>query len=248
MTQDWDADAYARDARYVSDLATEVVELLNPRPGERILDLGCGDGVLTRGLADAGCIVVGVDSSPQMVEAAVKLGVDARVMDGESLSFVEEFDAVFSNAALHWMTRPERVVAGVRRALKPGGRFVGEFGGHGNVAAVRRALSEALDERGLSADELNPWYFPTPEEYRALLEAEGMEVSECILFPRPTVVTTGIVNWLKVFAQRFMEPILEGEREAFLQQVAKYCEAELLNADGEWVVDYVRLRFAAKRR
>src|SRR5690606_30524386 len=135
--------------------------------GERILDLGCGDGVLTREIAERGCEVVGVDSSPEMVEAARALGTDARLMDGHCLSFESEFNAVFSNAALHWMNRPDEVLEGVARALKPGGRFVGEFGGDGNIREVLRGIRGALGDRGVDFDRLNPWYFPTAEEYRA---------------------------------------------------------------------------------
>ena len=126
-----------------------VVDLLAPRPGERILDLGCGDGALTEKLAAAGCDVVGADASAELVKAARARGLDARLMNGEALDFDGEFDAVFSNAALHWMLRPDAVIDGVYRALKPGGRFVGEFGGAGNVATIASALEAALDRRGL---------------------------------------------------------------------------------------------------
>src|SRR5580692_6557745 len=134
MAQTWNAECYEKNARFVTDLGMPAVELLAPQPGERILDLGCGDGVLTKKLADMGCIMVGVDASPQFVAAARKSGVDARLMEGQNLTFDSEFDAVISNAALHWMKPPEKVIAGVRKALKPGGRFVGEFGGKGNIA------------------------------------------------------------------------------------------------------------------
>src|SRR5262249_23564866 len=143
--QTWDPDRYARHARFVSELGAPVVELLAPRPGERILDLGCRAGSLSAKLAALGCAVVGLDSSAEQVGAARALGVDARVGNGEHLDFADEFDAVFSNAALHWMKRPDVVIAGVWRALKPGGRFVGELGGHGCVAKIKRALIEALD-------------------------------------------------------------------------------------------------------
>ena len=149
-TQTWDPERYARNARFVSDLAGPVVELLDPRRGERILDLGCGDGVLTAKLAAMGCEMVGVDGSGPQIEAARKLGLDARVMDGEKLSFDEEFDAVFSNAALHWMRSPEAVIAGVRRALRRKGRFVAELGGiEADGLFVKRFLfAMDLDELG----------------------------------------------------------------------------------------------------
>src|SRR5579871_414148 len=156
-SQNWDPQTYARNARFVSDLAAPVVELLAPRPRERILDLGCGDGVLTAKLAALGCEMVGVDSSAAQVEAARGLGIDARVMDGERLEFDAEFDAVFSNAALHWMRRRDVVIAGVWRALRPGGRFVAEMGGFGCVAKIKNALIDALRRRGLDGEALNPW-------------------------------------------------------------------------------------------
>src|SRR5450432_4363692 len=148
--QTWDPDRYARNARFVADLGAPVVELLAPRAGERILDLGCGDGALTAKLAALGCQVTGVDASPQQIDAARKLGLDARVMNGEALDFDSEFDAVFSNAALHWMRDPAKVIAGVHRALTPHGRFVAELGGHGCVAKIKNALVEALNRRGVN--------------------------------------------------------------------------------------------------
>src|SRR6185436_232450 len=144
FAQTWDPADYARHARFVSDLGSPVVELLAPQPGERILDLGCGDGVLTRKLVELGCHVVGVDSSAAQIEAAKALGLDARVMSGEALEFDGEFDAVFSNAALHWIKRADAVIAGVHRALRPGGRFVAELGGHGCVDKIRTELVAAL--------------------------------------------------------------------------------------------------------
>jgi len=184
-TQTWDPERYARNARFVSDLAGPIVEMLNPQPGENILDLGCGDGVLTAKLAAIGCRMVGIDGSAAQIEAARKLGLDARVMDGEQLTFHGEFDAVFSNAAMHWMRNPEAVIAGVRRALRPGGRFVAEFGGHGCVAKIRKALVEALNRRGLNGDAAVPWYFPTVEEYSNLLTKGGFRIDKIAMVPRP---------------------------------------------------------------
>ena len=156
-SQSWDPERYARNARFVADLGMPVVELLEPQPGERILDLGCGDGALTAKLVEMGCSVVAVDSSAEQIEAARELGLDAHVMDGHGLTFENEFDTVFSNAALHWMGHPDEVIAGVRRALRPGGRFVAECGGHGCVDTIVRALTENLKRRGLWEDGINPW-------------------------------------------------------------------------------------------
>ena len=158
--QSWDPDAYARNARFVSDLGAPVVELLAPRAGERILDLGCGDGALTLKLVALGCDVVGVDASAPQVEAARRLGLDARVADGERLAFDAEFDAVFSNAAIHWMKPPDDVIAGVWRALKPGGRFVGEFGGHGCVETIKRALIDCARAPRYRRRRAQPVVFP----------------------------------------------------------------------------------------
>lgn len=247
MNQVWNSDMYARDARFVSELATPVVELLRPKPGERILNLGCGDGALTRQLQDFGCNVVGVDSSPDMVRAAVNLGLNARLVDGEELNFEDEFDAVFSNAVLHWMIRCDDVIAGVYRALKPGGRFVGEFGGHGNIATVISGLSLALENRQLTFDEINPWYFPTPDEYGARLESHSLKVHSCQLIPRPTPLSTDLISWLKVFASKFLSAIPVHEQESFLRQISRHCETDLLDSTGRWNVDYVRLRFYATK-
>jgi trans-aconitate methyltransferase len=245
--QTWSPEQYAQQARFVSDLGMPVVELLAPRAGERILDLGCGDGSLTKKLVALGCQVVGVDASPAMVAAAQALGLDAYVMDGQSLPFEQEFDAVFSNAALHWMPQADVVIAGVWRSLKPGGRFVGECGGSGNTATVVYALTRALSRRGINTDTVNPWYFPTVEEYRHKLEAPGFVVSTIALMPRPTPLPGDIVGWLETFAQSFMAPVPMAERAAFLAEVAELCRATLCDSDGQWTVDYVRLRFAATR-
>src|SRR5882724_6615013 len=173
-SQTWDPERYARNARFVSELSASVVELLAPSPGERILDLGCGDGVLTAKLAAMGCDVIGVDASEAQAQATRKLGVQARVVDAEQLPFDVEFDAVFSNAALHWLRNPDAVIDGVWRALRPGGRFVAEMGGVGCVEKIKRALVEALDRRGLGGKAANPWYFPTVEDYSARLAKRGI--------------------------------------------------------------------------
>jgi SAM-dependent methyltransferase len=245
--QSWDPDLYGRNARFVSDLGMPVVALLDPRPGERILDLGCGDGVLTEKLAALGCEVVGADASPAQVEAARARGLDARVLDGEALPFEAEFDAVFSNAALHWMKKPGAVVEGVRRALRPGGRFVAECGGRGNVRRIEAALAEALRHRGRDAEAANPWYFPSSEEYRRLLEAHGFEVREMTLFPRPTPLPGDVLEWLETFGGSFISAVPETERPGLLREVKGAIRPELCDSQGHWTLDYVRLRFAASK-
>ena len=246
-TQTWSPERYERHARFVSDLGMPVVELLAPRPGERILDLGCGDGALTEKLAAFGCDVVGVDASPEQVAGARARGLACAVANGEALPFTSEFDAVFSNAALHWMRRPDAVIASVRRALKPGGRFVAEMGGHGCVATIRRALAQALASRGHDAAAHDPWYFPTAEEYATRLDAQGFRVEAIALFPRPTPLPGDVVGWLETFAESFLAPIPVDERPAFLAEVRDALRPRLRDAAGAWTADYVRLRFAARR-
>jgi trans-aconitate methyltransferase len=245
-TQHWNPELYGKNARFVSDLGMPVVELLSPQPGERILDLGCGDGALSLKLLNHGCRVVGVDSSTEMIRAAKEHGLDARVMDGQSLAFDNEFDAVFSNAALHWMTEPALVIGSVWRALKQNGRFVGEFGGYGNVAAIVSALESALSVRGVAAP--NPWYFPRSEEYRKLLEARGFEVKVIDLMPRPTLLPGDGSGWLATFAQPYISALPNVERRGFIAEVVDALRNVLCDASGEWKADYVRLRFSATKR
>ena len=245
--QNWDPDSYARNARFVSDLGAPVVELLAPRHGERILDLGCGDGALTAKLVALGCDVVGVDASAAQVEAARRIGLDARVGDGNRLNFDAEFDAVFSNAAIHWMNRPDDVIAGVSRALRAGGRFVGEFGGHGCVDKIKRALIASLRSRGIDGERLNPWYFPTVEDYSARLVRGGFAIRYIALIPRPTELPTEINGWLGLFAQAFIESLGVNERAGFIDEVRESLRPTLCDAEGKWIADYVRLRFAADK-
>ncbi|MEE8557181.1 MAG: methyltransferase domain-containing protein [Myxococcota bacterium] len=244
--QTWDPEGYARNARFVSDLGAPVVELLSPVRGERLLDLGCGDGALTVQLVELGCHVTAIDSSPEMVASARERGIDAHVIDAQKLEFVAEFDAVFSNAVLHWVTEPDRVIAGVWRALSPGGRFVGEFGGRGCVARIVEALNGALGRRGIDSAALNPWYFPSAEEYRARLEERGFRVGFARLIPRPTPLPGDIGGWLETFARPFTDAIDEDEREPLLDEVREVLRPALCDA-GQWTADYVRLRFAAER-
>ena len=241
--QRWNPEQYAENARFVSDLGMAVVELLAPQPGERILDLGCGDGALTVKLAALGCEVVGVDSSPEMVAAAKSLGLNAQVMDGQALQFNNEFDAVFSNAALHWMKKPESVIANVWRALKPSGRFVGEFGGHGNVATIIAAIESAISHRGMTV--VSPWFFPRAEEYRRLLEARGFAVKSLIVFSRPTPLPGDVSGWLETFAQPYISTLPATERKGCVSEIVEVLRPELCDANGNWFADYVRLRFAA---
>ena len=247
MTQRWDPDAYAVHARFVSELGEPVADLLAPRPGDRILDIGCGDGALTERLRTAGAVVVAIDSSPEQVWAARERGRDARITDARELEFQTEFDAVFSNAVLHWIGDAERVIAGVWRALKPGGRFVGELGGSGSVASIREAFCDALGARDIAVATVDPWYFPTAAQYRSQLEAGGFLVDSIQLFPRPTPLPGDVTHWLRLFAQPFLAAVPDDERGSLLEEVRATLEPRIRNADGVWIVDYVRLRFAATR-
>jgi trans-aconitate methyltransferase len=247
MTQRWDPDTYAAHARFVSELGAPVADLLAPQPGERVLDVGCGDGALTERFRAAGCVVVAIDSSPEQVWAALERGLDARIIDARELEFQMEFDAVFSNAVLHWIGDAERVIVGVWRALKPGGRFVGEFGGHGCVASIREAFAEALGARDIDVATVDPWYFPTAAQYRSQLESRGFSVDSIQLFPRPTPLPGDVTHWLELFAQPFLSAVPDDGRPALLEEVRARLEPRIRNADGVWIVDYVRLRFAATR-
>jgi trans-aconitate methyltransferase len=245
--QTWDPATYARNARFVSDLGSPVVELLKPQPGERILDLGCGDGALTCKLVELGCEVVGVDSSAAQVEAAKKLGLDARVANAEKLTFCEEFDAVFSNAVLHWIKRADVMLASVIRALRPGGRFVAESGGDGCVQKITTALVQALDRRGIDGEARIPWYFPTTDDYASRLERVGFRVDSIALIPRPTPLPGDIIGWLETFAQSFLDGLSDSDRQAYLHEVHTVLESQLCGVDGVWTADYVRLRFHAEK-
>lgn len=241
----WNPEIYAENARFVTDLGAPLLELLAPKPGEMILDLGCGDGALTEKIAGAGCAVLGADTSLGQIQAAKKRGLDVVVMDGQRLSLKSRFDAVFSNAALHWMKRTESVVEGVASCLKPGGRFVGEFGGRGNVEKIRAALHQGLRRRGIDPWTVDPWYYASPDEYSKLLTAYGFRVGYIELIPRPTRLPGDILGWLEVFAQPFTNAVTEENREEFLSAVRNRLEPILRRSDGSWCADYVRLRFKA---
>jgi len=245
--QTWSAAGYDANARFVSEYGAEILGWLAPQAGERILDLGCGDGALSVQILEAGAQVLGVDTSEDLLRAARERGIDAREMDGQSLSFDDEFDAVFSNAALHWMPEADAVIAGVSRALKPGGRFVAEFGGHGNVSACVTAMRAAADKFGGDPALAGPWFFPTPAEYQARLERGGFSVDRIELVARPTPLPTGIEGWLLTFRAPFFAQFGERQSEV-IAYVAGLLAPVLRAADGQWIADYVRLRVAASRR
>jgi SAM-dependent methyltransferase len=245
--QRWSPEGYARNAHFVPTLGSTVLELLDPQPGETILDVGCGDGALTVKLIERGARVMGVDASPEFVAAARARGLDVQLGDGERLQLDGPFDAVFSNAAIHWMRDHAAVLAGVHRVLRPGGRFVAELGGHGNVAAIVVALHAVLARRGLDARERSPWTFPTVEQFRAQLERAGFAIETIALHPRPTPLPTDMRGWLATFADPFFAGLTAADKSAATDEAVALLAPALLAPDGRWIADYVRLRFRALR-
>lgn len=248
IAQSWNAQQYAQEGRFVADLAAGVFNMLTPCAGERILDLGCGDGALTAKLVAAGARVVGVDSSLSMVKAAQALGLDAQLMNAEELPFEAEFDAVFSNAVLHWVNNHEAMLAGVYRALKPGGRFIVEMGGYGNVAAIRVALAGVFRQWDLDAYTMDNSYFPTDTQYKARLELAGFVVHAISLIPRPTrLPESGMRGWLETFRRGLLDLLPAERRDEAIEETIALLEPVLHTKEGGWTADYVRLRFHARK-
>ncbi len=247
---DWDSALYDGSFAVVTRFGAGVFELLAPKPGERILDLGCGTGALTAQIADAGAEALGIDGAESMIERARQQYPALRfeVGRGESFEVGVPVDAVFSNAALHWMFPPEAVVARVHAALKPGGRFVAEMGGTGNVRVIRDAISLALQEEGMPREEVPmPWYFPSVGEYSALLEGAGFEVRFMLLFDRPTPLDDcpeGVADWVRMFGDDFVAVVPPDRRDHVARRAAELSRP-LLVKDGRWLADYRRLRFVA---
>lgn len=243
--QTWNARQYQDKASFVAELGTPVLELLNPQPYESILDLGCGDGTLTEKIARVASQVIGIDSSPSMVRAARNKGLHAELMSGTAITYQNAFDAVFSNAALHWINDATAVIQGVFSALRPQGRFVGEFGGHGNIATLVQAMSTVVSQHREMGKFTNPWFFPRADEYQKLLENHGFRVDYCELIPRPTPLRSGVREWLKIFANHVTADLPAGVAELFLEQTEQLVKPVLYSQQDGWHADYVRLRFAA---
>ena len=247
MTQTWDPQAYARNGAFVHELASGVLQWLDPQLGEYILDLGCGDGQLTQRVASTGAHVLGVDASAEMVAAARERGVEAEQAAAEKLPFHDAtFDAVFSNAALHWVRDQDAMMAQVHRVLKPGCRFVAEMGGHGNIAAIRVALMAVLERHGFGDREDGVNYYPTAESYTRRLREHGFTVDKIEIIPRPTkLAENGMAGWLRTFRRGVLEGLPENIREAVVSETSELLAPALQDEEGNWIADYVRLRFVA---
>jgi trans-aconitate methyltransferase len=249
----WDPDAYDGAHSFVYEYGADVLELLDPQPDERILDLGCGTGHLTARIAERAGEVVGLDRDGEMLREARAAHPDLRFVraDARSFAFDGAFDAVFSNAALHWIPASDQAAVAdrVAEALYPGGRFVAELGGVGNVSAIVAAVRTAAETRGYAVD--NPWYFPTIGEHASLLEAHGFEVESARLFDRPTDLEdgeAGMRNWIGMFGDTLLSPIPADERAAVVAAAEDRLREDLYRpADDTWIADYRRLRFRAVR-
>jgi trans-aconitate methyltransferase len=248
----WNAGLYDAKHSFVWERGADVLALLAPQENERILDLGCGTGHLTARVAASGARVVGLDSSPEMIAEAHKNFPELEfvVGDAREFRFEEPFDAVFSNAALHWIRDPEVVAHRVEEALAPGGRFVAEMGGQGNVERVIEGLRLGREAIGMPVEAgFNPWYFPTIGEYASLLETQGFEVTFALLFDRPTALEDGeggLRNWIRMFGAGFCRDLTPAKEEELFFVVEQRLRKELFR-DGQWHIDYRRLRLAARR-
>ncbi len=255
VTSRWSPADYARNACFVPKLGQAALQLLDAQPGELILDVGCGDGALTARIAEAGARVIGLDSDSAMVEAARARGIDAFVADAELLGLEQQverfgkFDAVFSNAALHWMLDPDAVASGVFALLKDGGRFAGEMGGAGNLAIIRAGLREELVERGYRMPDADQAWYPAVEEFTRLYCIAGFCDVRAERIERPTDLPAGIAGWVKTFRSGLLDHALvpEWAREDVAAAVESRVAAELRKPDGSFFADYVRLRFSMRK-
>lgn len=240
-TSKWNASDYSRVGGFVAELGGAALDLLDPQPGERILDVGCGEGTLTRKIVERGAVVLGIDNSPEMIAAARAKGVDALLVAAQDMQFFAEFDAAFSNATLHWVLEKEQAARAIFRALRPGGCFAGEMGGEGNLKALREALDEELVIRGYVPPlEASNWY-PSPDEFAAVFETDGFEQIDARMIERPTPIDHGVAEWVTTFRRGWLDraAVPEGERAEIAAAVA--------DRIGSNVADYVRLRFIMRK-
>jgi SAM-dependent methyltransferase len=240
-TSQWNAADYARVGAFVAALGGAALDLLDPQAGERILDVGCGEGTLTKEIIERGATVLGIDNSPEMIAAARAAGIDAVLMDAADMSFAAEFDAVFSNATLHWVLEKEQAARAIYRSLKPGGRFAGEMGGEGNLVRLREALDNELIIRGyVPPIEASNWY-ASPDEFAVVYEAAGFRQVDARLIERPTIIEHGIVAWVTTFRKGWLDraQVPEAERAEIGAAVA--------DSVGSNIADYIRLRFIMRK-
>jgi SAM-dependent methyltransferase len=247
VPQTWDPKTYQQNAAFVPELGGAALEWLAAKPGECILDLGCGDGQLTERIAATGASVVGIDASAQMVAAARKRGVKADKGAAEKLPYPDHtFDAVFSNAVLHWVRGQDDMLSEVRRVLRPGGRFVAEMGGHGNIAAIRVAFASVLAQHDFASLGDRGNYYPTEEAYALRLERLGFKINRILLFPRPTPLNDGgMAGWLNTFCRGTLDTLPADLRNTVVDETVSLLAPVLRGHDGRWTADYVRLRFIA---
>ena len=240
-TSKWDAADYARVGSFVAELGAAALDLLDPKPGERILDIGCGEGTLTRKIIDRGATVVGIDASSEMIAAARSNGVDAILLPAEDMQFFAEFDAAFSNATLHWVLQKEQAARAIFRALKSGGRFAGEMGGEGNIARLQQIVDEEMILRGYAPPvEAHNWY-PSPEDFAAVYEAAGFREIDARLIQRPTPLAHGIAAWVTTFRKGWLE------RAGVPQEEHSEVAESVADRFGSGPADYVRLRFIMRK-
>src|SRR4051812_32350495 len=248
----WDPNLYQSSHAFVWQRASDLIELLAPQPGERVLDLGSGTGQLAAKIKERGTDVVGLDRSAEMVEQARRNFPELRFDVGDATLFAVDapFDAVFSNATLHWVKPPEAAVERIWAALRPGGRFVAEFGGKGNVARVSDAMRTALREvAGVDFDQISPWYYPSIAEYASILERQGFDVTFATLFDRPTPLEggeAGLRNWVRMFGATLLGHVDTAKHEAVFATIERLAR-DTLYRDGGWTADYRRLRVVARR-
>jgi trans-aconitate methyltransferase len=247
----WDGELYRNSCSFVPELGADLINWLDPIPGERILDVGCGTGELTAKLSHKDCDVVGLDSSADMIREARESNPQPTYVNESITEYrsADPFDAVLSNAALHWVQEPDQALQSIYQNLKSGGRFVAEMGVQGNVEAIRQALHEELSAIGYNPSDLDPWYFPEPKTYLNKLRNNNFGVTEHVCFERPTELygDEGLELWLVMFAEAFFLPLDESERETIIRTLVDRLRGELYD-NGQWVVGYRRLRFRARKQ
>ncbi|WP_035899270.1 class I SAM-dependent methyltransferase [Leeuwenhoekiella sp. MAR_2009_132] len=246
----WEANLYRKKHGFVFDYGKDLISMLNPKAGERILDFGCGTGELTAEIAQSGAELVGIDASAAMIEAAQEQFKAIKFIQARGESFIDtvQYDAIFSNATLHWILNPEAAISAMYSNLKPGGRLLLEMGGKGNVAIIIDTLQDVLEENGyVKQSKTVNWYFPKLGTYSYFLEKNGFKVTFAHLYDRPTQLNdpeTGIIDWLTMFAGKYFADITENEVTDIRRTVQDRVRDKLYR-DGHFYADYKRLRICA---